>query len=58
MNTRRMRMIDGPMKEILDKLKKELDAGMHREVCDTPPFWRIFTKVELEFIISYWRDRR
>ncbi len=57
MNTRRMRMIDGPMKEILDKLKKELDAGMHREVCDTPPFWKKYTAVEIEFILNYRRNK-
>jgi len=48
-------MIDTPQKELLDKLKEELDSGMHREVCDTPPFWKRFTSAEIKYILDYYK---
>ena len=50
-------MIDQAQKDNLNKIQKELDRGMYKNVRDTPIFWRKFTSIELQFILDYWRDK-
>lgn len=48
--------IDKHQQDELQKIKKLLKAGELNHVRDTPDYWKLFTKVELDYIINYRRN--
>lgn len=45
--------IDSPQQDRLTQIKAELDAGGLRNVRDVPIFWKVYTSLEIEFILNY-----
>ena len=37
----------------LQRLKKDLDSGKLKDVRDTPEWWKVYTSIEIDFILNY-----
>lgn len=51
-------MIDQHQQDSLTAIKKQLDKGKLTEVKDTPEYWKKYTTVELDYILSYLKERK
>lgn len=52
------RYVDAAQEQELAKIKKQLDKGQLKDVRNKPEWWKVYTSIEIDYIINYTNRRK